>query len=106
MRKLPDADNSIATALVGIESNAYSPGAELAALPKKKSRSLRGSALRNVSLRSTDDAPEGGLSFTRYELRLPGPDNKLGTEDDWAMRDGLITKPIEPDKQQVRPSAP
>ncbi|HJU53273.1 MAG TPA: hypothetical protein VJ715_01835 [Pyrinomonadaceae bacterium] len=107
LRRLPDADNSIATALVGIESNAYSPGAELAALPKKKSRSLRGSALRNVSLRSTDDAPEGGLSFTRYELRLPGPDNKLGTEDDWAMRDGVITKPIEPDKQQAaRPSAP
>jgi hypothetical protein len=100
LRRLPDADGSIAAALAGIDSTAYSPGAELAALPKKKSRSLRGSALRNASLRSTDDAPEGGLSFTRYELRLPGPDNKLGTEDDWSMRDGLIVKPVEPDKQQ------
>ncbi len=106
LRRLPDSDSSISTALAGIDSNAYSPGAELAALPKKKSRSLRGSALRNASLRSTDDVPGGGLSFTRYELRLPGPDNKLGTEDDWAMRDGLITKPVEADKQPVASSAP
>ncbi|HEY0376292.1 MAG TPA: hypothetical protein VGC87_04980 [Pyrinomonadaceae bacterium] len=104
LRRLPDLDSSIATALVGIDSTAYSPGAELAALPKKKSRSLRGSALRNASLRTTDDAPEGGLSFTRYELRLPGPDNKMGTEDDWAMRDGVITKPVELDKQQAQPA--
>ena len=105
LKRLPDADGSIAAALAGIDSTAYSPGAELAALPKKKSRSLRGSALRNASLRSTDDAPEGGLSFTRYELRLPGPDNKLGTDDDWAMRDGLIMKPVEPDKQQSTQAA-
>jgi hypothetical protein len=57
-------------------------------------------------LRSTDDVPGGGLSFTRYELRLPGPDNKIGTEDDWAMRDGLITKPVEADKQQAASGAP
>lgn len=105
LRRLPDADGSIAAALVGMDSGAYSPGAELAALPKKKSRSLRGSALRNASMRTTDDAPEGGLSFTRYELRLPGPDNKLGTEDDWAMRDGVITKPVEPDKKQKAATA-
>ena len=106
LKRLPDADGSIAAALAGIDSAAYSPGAELAALPKKKTRSLRGSALRNASLRSTDDAPEGGLSFTRYELRLPGPDNKLGTEDDWAMRDGLIIKRVEPDKPQAGATAP
>ncbi|HEX8922802.1 MAG TPA: hypothetical protein VF766_15105, partial [Pyrinomonadaceae bacterium] len=99
LRRLPDADNSIATALVGIEGTAYSPGADLAALPKKKSRSLRGSALRNASLRSTDDATEGGLSFTKYEMRLPGPDNKLGTDDDWTMRDGVIIKPVKLEEQ-------
>jgi hypothetical protein len=99
LRRLPDPDHSIAAALVGIEAAAYSPGADLAALPKKKARGLRGSALRNVSLRSTDDAPEGGLSFTRYEMRLPGPDSKLGTEDDWTMRDGLIIKPIKAEEQ-------
>jgi type II secretory pathway pseudopilin PulG len=104
LRRLPDADNSIAAALVGIDGNAYSPGADLAALPKKKSRSLRGSALRNASLRSTDDAPEGGLSFTKYEMRLPGQDNKLGTEDDWTMRDGVILKPVEPE-EETRPAA-
>ena len=99
LRRLPDADHSIAAALVGIEATAYSPGADLAALPKKKSRTPRGAALRNASLRSTDDAPEGGLSFTKYEMRLPGPDNKLGTEDDWTMRDGVIIKPVKAEEQ-------
>jgi hypothetical protein len=95
LRRLPDKDGSIASALIGIDSNAYSPGADLAALPQKKSRNLRGSALRNASLRSTDDVPEGGLSFTKYEMRLPGADNKPGTEDDWTMKDGVIAKPVE-----------
>lgn len=99
LRVLPDPDGSIAAALSNIDASAYSPGADLAALPKKKSRSLRGSALRNASLRSTDDESEGGLSFTKYELRLPGPDRKLGTDDDWTMRDGLIIKPIETEEQ-------
>lgn len=105
LRRLPDADRSIASALAGIEANAYSPGADLAALPKKKSRTPRGVALRNASLRSTDDAPEGGLSFTKYEMRLPGPDNKLGTEDDWTMRDGVIMKPVKPEEQTEAPAA-
>ncbi len=100
LRRLPDSDNSIADALAGIEATAYSPGADLAALPKKKSRTPRGGiALRNASMRSTDDASEGGLSFTRYEMRLPGPDNKLGTEDDWTMRDGVIIKPVKVEEQ-------
>ena len=106
LRRLPDADRSIASALAGIEASAYSPGADLAALPKKKSRApRRGAALRNASLRSTDDAPEGGLSFTKYELRLPGPDNKLGTEDDWTMRDGVILKPAKTEEQADSPDA-
>jgi hypothetical protein len=106
LRRLPDADNSIATALVGVEGTAYSPGADLAALPKKKSRSLRGAALRNASLRSTDDSTEGGLSFTKYEMRLPGPDNKLGTEDDWMMRDGVIIKPVKLEEQVIEATNP
>ncbi len=105
LRRLPDADHSIAAALVGIEATAYSPGADLAALPKKKSRTPRGVALRNASLRTTDDAPEGGLSFTKYEMRLPGPDNKLGTEDDWTMRDGVIIKPVKSEEQTEAPDA-
>jgi hypothetical protein len=107
LRRLPDADHSIASALVGIEARAYSPGADLAALPKKKSRTPRGGgALRNASLRSTDDASEGGLSFTKYEMRLPGPDNKLGTDDDWTMRDGVIIKPVKAEEQtEATPAA-
>ncbi|HKR00934.1 MAG TPA: hypothetical protein VJT09_09685 [Pyrinomonadaceae bacterium] len=105
LRNLPDKDGSIAAALLGIDGNAYSPGADLASLPKKKTRNLRGSALRNASLRSTDDAPEGGFSFTKYELRLPGADNKPGTEDDWTMRDGLIIKPLETEEQTPSPGA-
>ena len=46
-----------------------------------------------------DDEPDGNLSFTKYELRLPGPDKKLGTEDDWTMRDGLIVKPVDTEEQ-------
>lgn len=106
LRRLPDADNSIATALVGIGATAYSPGADLAALPKKKSPGLRGSALRNASLRSTDDAPAGGLSFTRYEMRLPGQDNKLWTDDDWMMRDGVIIKPIKTEEMVIEATNP
>lgn len=99
LRRLPDADNSIAAALAGINATAYTPGADLAALPKKKTRSLRGAALRDASLRSTDDATGGGFSFTKYEMHLPGQDNKLGTEDDWTMRDGLIVKPVKAEEQ-------
>jgi hypothetical protein len=99
LRTLPDANGSIAAALAGVEAAAYSPGAEVASLPKKKPRSLRGSALRDASLRSTDDAPGGGYSFTKYELHLPGQDKKLGTEDDWTIRDGVIIKPVESDEQ-------
>jgi hypothetical protein len=99
LKVIPDMDGSIAAALSGLDANAYSPGAEVASIPKKKPRSFRGSALRDVTLRSTDDAPGGGLSFTKYELRLPGQDKKLGTEDDWMIRDGVIIKPIETDEQ-------
>lgn len=98
-KAIPDPDGSIAAALVGIDTNAYSPGADLASLPKKKPRSLHGSALRNASLRSTDDAPDGGLTFTKYELRLPGPDKKMGTEDDLILRDGIIIKPVASEQQ-------
>jgi hypothetical protein len=103
LRALPDDDGSIAVALAGLDSSAYNPGAEFASLPKKKPRTLRGAALRDATLRTTDDAPGGGLAFTKYELRLPGQDKKLGTEDDWMVRDGVISKPVDPD-EQLRPA--
>jgi hypothetical protein len=99
LKVIPDKDGSIAAALSGLDANAYSSGAEVASIPKKKPRSLRGAALRDATLRSTDDAPGGGISFTKYELHLPGQDKKLGTEDDWTIRDGVIIKPVEADEQ-------
>jgi hypothetical protein len=104
-KAIPDPDSLIAEAVKEMDGSSYSPGGELAALPKKKSRSLRGTALRNASLRSMDDEPSGGISFTRYELRLPGPDKKLGTDDDLIMRDGLITKAVEPEEEQTPDAA-
>lgn len=98
-KAIPDPDGSIAEAVKDMYGSSYSPSGDLAALPKKKTRTLRGTALRNASLRSTDDGPTGGISFTRYELRLPGPDKKLGTDDDLIMRDGLIIKAVEPEEQ-------
>ncbi|MDQ3821276.1 MAG: hypothetical protein M3362_26850 [Acidobacteriota bacterium] len=98
-RAIMDPDGSIAEAVKEMDGGSYNPSGDLAALPKKKARGLRGTALRNASLRSSDDGPAGGISFTRYELRLPGPDKKLGTDDDLIMRDGLITKAVEPEEQ-------
>lgn len=94
LERLPDPDGSIAAAISGLDSNHYRPSVDLAALPSKpKSRQLRGAALRKTTA-STDDAPTESISFTNYELRLPGDDKKLNTEDDWIMRDGLVIKPI------------
>ncbi|HYE64819.1 MAG TPA: hypothetical protein VD966_04510 [Pyrinomonadaceae bacterium] len=98
--RLPDADGSIAAALAGIDSNAYKPSADLAALPKLKPRTQKGAALRRVSLTPTTvDALDEGISFTNYEVRMPGEDKVLGTNDDWTIRDGIITKP-SPSAQQ------
>jgi hypothetical protein len=95
LSKLPDADGSVAVALAGLDSNNYKPSVDLAALPSKpKSRQLRGAALRKTSATgNSDDAPTESISFTNYELRLPGDDRKLNTPDDWLMRDGMIIKP-------------
>lgn len=92
---IPDTDGSLAAALKGLDSTAYKPSADLASVPlKSKSRSLRGSALRKASMSNTgDDLPGEGLSFTNYELRLPGEDQKLNTDDDWFVRDGVVVKP-------------
>jgi type II secretory pathway pseudopilin PulG len=97
LRKLPDTDGSIATTIAGLNSNNYKPSGDLASLPSKpKSNTLRGAALRKASaLNSADDAPTESISFTNYELRLPGDDKKLNTPDDWVMRDGMVIKPVQ-----------
>lgn len=93
---LPDPDGSIAVALSNIDASGYKPSADLAALPKQKSRTLRGAVIRNASLdTTTDDLPSEGVSFTNYELPLPGADKLMGTEDDLVLRDGVIFKVSE-----------
>jgi hypothetical protein len=96
LRRLPDPDGSIAAALSILDPSTYKPSADLAALPKQKSRNLRGAVIRNASLdTATDDLPGEGLSFTNYELRLPGADKLMGTEDDLIVKDGVINKASE-----------
>ncbi|HAF23960.1 MAG TPA: hypothetical protein DCK93_13820 [Blastocatellia bacterium] len=104
LRQVPDPDGSIAAALNSLDplayTNAYRPWADVAALPKQKPRTLRGAVIRNASLNTaTDDSLSDslgeGLSFTNYDLRLPGPDNLMGTEDDLLVRDGVITNASE-----------
>jgi hypothetical protein len=93
LRNLPDADGSIAELIRNAEQTSYKPWTELAATqpPPAKSRRLRGVALQPATLNSdSDDTQTEGVPFTNYELRLPGEDKILGTEDDWLMRDGLV----------------
>jgi hypothetical protein len=102
LNRLPDNDGSIASALRGNEGAAYTVNAELAAVPKQKPRNLRGAVIRNASLTTATDEPlSGGLSFTNYDLLLPGPDKIAGTEDDLLVRDGVITKASETPRRGV-----
>ncbi len=95
-KRLPDADGSIAAALANVNAKGYKSWSIQARLPEREARKPRGTALRRVSLSSgTDDLPDEGVSFTNYELRLPGEDKILGTEDDWAIRDGIIISPTQ-----------
>jgi type II secretory pathway pseudopilin PulG len=96
LRTLPDPDGSIADALRYFDPNGYQVGTVLAAAStKSKSLVSRGSAIRNAS---TTAAPttEHGVSFTSYELRLPGEDKIYNTDDDIIVRDGLVMKASDP----------
>jgi hypothetical protein len=93
LRNLPDDDGSIAELLTQEEATSYKPWTELAATQPApgKSRRLRGAAIQPASLTAgTDDSTGEGVPFTNYELRLPGEDKILGTEDDWLIRDGMV----------------
>jgi hypothetical protein len=104
---LSDPDGSIAAALADIDpdNSGYQPRADIAVLPKSKSRTLPGAALKNASVTS-EDPQAGGLSFTNYELRLAGEDKLMNTADDLIIRDGIIRKASEvKDAIPVRPPA-
>ncbi|MEO7971307.1 MAG: hypothetical protein ABI698_08410 [bacterium] len=91
LSKLPDRDHSLAIALGSLDVSGYRPSAELAAVPKNPQK-LNGAAIRNASISGADDAITERLSFTNYELPLPGADKVLGTEDDLILRDGIVDK--------------
>ncbi|HET6669943.1 MAG TPA: hypothetical protein VFH15_06890 [Pyrinomonadaceae bacterium] len=94
--RLPDKDGSIAAALQKIDANGYKATADVAALPTKKPRPLRGAVIMNASLNgTTDDLSSEGISFTNYELPLAGADKLFGTEDDLILIDGVISKASE-----------
>ncbi|MGI9167575.1 MAG: hypothetical protein ACR2G5_14565 [Pyrinomonadaceae bacterium] len=97
LKLLPDPDGSLAAALRDLGPGVYkTSGPDVAVLPKQKQRTLRGAVIRSASVDvAPDDPPLVGLSFTNYELKLPGVDKILGTEDDLIVRDGLITRAAE-----------
>lgn len=105
LRTLPDPDGSIAEALLNFDASGYEARSVTAAAAPTTKPLPRGGALRTVSLNTTADAPP--VSFTNYELRLPGKDKKPNTEDDLVVRDGLIlTLPELRDYRAARSSAP
>ena len=105
LRTLPDPDGSIAEALKYVDVSGYEATSVMAAAAPATKSLPRGGALRTVSLNTTADAQV--VSFTNYELRLPGKDKKLNTEDDLVVRDGLIlTLPELRDYRAARSSAP
>jgi hypothetical protein len=93
LRSLPDPDGSIAEALSYVDQNSYEPTTVLAAAAPKSKTLPRGAALRNASLTTPADPP--AVSFTNYQLRLPGADKKLNTDDDIIVRDGLVMTVFE-----------
>ena len=96
LSRLPDADGSLAAALKGIDPAGYTAVSEVAAVPTKKPQPLRGAVILNASVALTaDDSLSGGISFTNYELRIPGSDKLMNTEDDLIVIDGVTYRPSE-----------
>jgi hypothetical protein len=97
LKGLPDADGSLAAAIRNVDAAGYTPGSEVAAMPTKKPRPLRGAVILNASVApASDDTLSGGISFTNYTVRLSaGADKVWNTEDDLIVRDGLVDKVSE-----------
>jgi len=93
LRTLPDPNGSIADALSVVDANSYLPISVVAAAGPKTKTLARGGAIRNASLNLVPDPP--AVSFPNYELRLPGADKKLNTDDDLIVSDGLVMTATE-----------
>lgn len=105
---LPDPDGSIAEALRNMDPSGYQASSVLAAASTKtKALVPRGTVLRYAATRTNADPP--GVSFTNYDLRLPGPDKVLNTDDDFIVHDGLVLKVSElppSSSASTKPSVP
>ncbi|HEY6230057.1 MAG TPA: hypothetical protein VIW64_02225 [Pyrinomonadaceae bacterium] len=95
LRLMPDPDGSLAEALTNLDVSGYRPSANLAAVPTRKPQQLRGAVIRNASIGGADDPIGERLSFTNYDLPLPGEDKIAGNDDDLVVRDGVIFKVSE-----------
>ena len=88
-QRVPDPDGSIAVSLSALDPTAYKAWSMQARADETKGPKLRGAALRRASA-NLDDSTEPTVSFTNYELRLPGEDGVIGTADDPRIVDGVI----------------
>jgi len=95
LASMPDPDGTLAEALTNLDVSGYRPSANLAAVPSRKPQQLRGAVIRNASISSADEPIGERLSFTNYELPLPGDDKIAGTDDDLLVRDGVVYKVSE-----------
>jgi hypothetical protein len=109
LRTLPDSDGSIADALNFIDPNGYQVGGGsvlAAASTKSKPLVSRGSAIRNAAPGANATADHAAVSFTSYDLRLPGEDKILNTDDDFIVHDGVVTKVSDLPPGARPPNAP
>lgn len=91
--RIPDTYGTLADALNHLDPLGYKPSyGDVAVVGAERSRTLRGAAVRNASFTPAEDVQPGGLALTKYELRLPGEDKLLGTDDDWIGRDGMLMR--------------
>jgi hypothetical protein len=100
-RTSSDPDGSLAAALKYVDLSTYNATAQVAAVGTEKPRTCVASSFATHRYRPRPTIPTGGLSFTNYQLRLPGEDKIIGTEDDWVVRDGMVMKLSDVSKGSV-----
>ncbi|MFN2407163.1 MAG: hypothetical protein ABR594_14000 [Pyrinomonadaceae bacterium] len=91
--RVPDTYGTLAEALNELDASGYRPYGDFAAVGAERSQNLRGAVVRPSSLSpAPEDIQPGGLTFTKFELRMSGEDKILGNDDDWIGRDGMLMR--------------
>jgi hypothetical protein len=78
--RIPDTYGTLAEALNQLDSEGYHPYGDFAVVGAERSRDLRGAAVRPASFTPREDIQPSAITFTRFELRMPGEDKILGNE--------------------------